>query len=243
MERWSSSSRRRIQRSPTRRWVSSFVLITKWRAERESLQLGWIGGVGQSFGGLVAPLILLLARRYGYQLTFFLSLLICCLSLFLSSFIRNLHWLLATYSFPYGFANTAIYILGTLLCGLYYPAGEHHRHVLVMCIISTGFPIGYHVMGAFIFNFIQDNGWQSMKRRIALLELAATVILAPFFTSRFLARKSAEHPRAVAATSSTEHRRTFYSMATVCWMLGIFSAMSAINNFLLHLVGCLMTRR
>ena len=89
--------------------------------------------MGQSFGGLIAPTILLLSRRFGYQYTFICSLAFCCLSLFLSSFIENLHWLLLTYSLPYGYANTAIYLLGTLLCGLYYPASEHSfsclRHV------------------------------------------------------------------------------------------------------------------
>ena len=198
---------------------------------------GWIGSIGQSFGGLLAPCILLVTRRFGYQLTFILSLVICFISLFLSSFIRNLHWLLLTYSFPYGFANTAVYLLGTLLCGLYYPVNEHRRHIFVMCVISIGFPIGYHVMSAFIFSFIQDGNWQSMKRRITLMELFATCILGPLFTAKFLPPIALEQPRSSVIEIVKINRKIYYSIPIICWMLGIFSTMCSINNFLLHLVS------
>lgn len=59
-----------------------------------------------------------------------------------------------------------------------------------MCIISTGFPIGYHIMSAFIFSSIKENGWQLMKRRIAVVELLVTCILGPFFTTKCLPNSS-----------------------------------------------------
>ncbi|CAF0972564.1 unnamed protein product [Rotaria magnacalcarata] len=73
----------------------------KQNAMISDTELSWIGSIGQSFDGLLAPLILFLARP--------------------SSTIDNLHWILLTYSIPYGFANSVIFILGTLVCGLYYP--------------------------------------------------------------------------------------------------------------------------
>jgi MFS family permease len=155
------------------------------------------------------------------------------ISVFFSSYIRNLHWLLLTYSFPYGFANATIFILGTLICGLYYPADRHSKHIFVMCIISTGFPIGYHVMSAFIFSSIIENGWQSMKRRVASIELIAACILGPFFTSKFL--PTSYHRPSITPTSNN-NRRIYFSMPIVFWMLGIFTTTSAVNNFLLHLV-------
>lgn len=140
-----------------------------------------------------------------------------------------MHWLLITYSFPYGFANAAIFILGTLICGVYYPANQHSKHILVMCIISTGFPIGYHIMSALIFSSMTEHGWQSMKKRIALFELIATGLLAPFFTTK--------HHLPAVETSQNNSRRCYFSLPSLIWMLGIFATTSAINNFLLHLVG------
>lgn len=202
------------------------------------LSAGWIGSVGQSFGGLVAPLILFCAHRFGFQISFVVSLIICIISLFISSMVQNLHWLLLTYSIPYGFANAAIFILGTLICGLYYPAGQHPRHILVMCIISTGFPIGYHIMSAIVFSSIEDNGWQSMKRRVAMIELLVTCVLGPFFTTKCLANPTEgyQYPSA-RLISGNNQRKIYYSKPVIYWMLGIFSAMCAVNNFLLHLVS------
>lgn len=204
---------------------------------------GWIGSIGQSFGGLLAPGILLLTRRFGYQHIFILSLVACSLSLLVSSLLKNFHWLLLIYSMPYGFANTAIYLLGTLLCGLYYPATERRQHVLVMCIISTGFPIGYHVMSAFIFSFLKSGGWQSMQRRIGLIELAAACVLGPLFTAKFLSSNAPEQARPSIRERSKTDRKVYYSVPVICWMLGIFTAMCSISNFLLHLVSVVDFRK
>ena len=200
-------------------------------------ELSWISGIGQSFGGLLASLILFLAHRYGYQLLFILSLLICVISLLISSLIRNLHWLLLTYSLPYGFANASIFILGTLVCGLYYPANQHSKHILVMCIISAGFPIGYHTMSALIFSSIQQHGWQSMKKRIGLIELVATCLLGPLFTTKHLSLAVPGYHNPSITVTSNENRRSYFSLTVIFWMLGIFTTMSATNNFLFHLVS------
>jgi MFS family permease len=150
--------------------------------------------------------------------------------------VRNLHWLFLTYSLPYGFANAAVFILGTLICGLYYPAGQHPKHILVMCIISTGFPIGYNLMSAFIFSSIEENGWHSMKRRVAMMQLLVTCVLGPFFTTKCLPSAPQTYQNPPAVYTSDNNRRIYYSKPILYWMLGIFSAMCAVNNFLLHLV-------
>jgi hypothetical protein len=106
-----------------------------------------------------------------------------------------------------------------------------------MCIISTGFPIGYHVMSAFIFSSIEDNGWQSMKRRVALIELIVTCVLGPFFTIKYLPNPSEEYQNPTTMLIPDNNRKIYYSKPIIYWMLGIFSAMCAVNNFLLHLVG------
>jgi MFS family permease len=215
-----------------------YLSLISFNRKKNKFNSGWIGSIGQSFGGLLAPLILFLARRYGYHITFILSLITCVISLFVSSFIRNLHWLLITYSLPYGFANAAIFILGTLICGHYYPFNQHSKHILVMCIISTGFPIGYNIMGYLIFSSIEKNGWQSMKRYIALIELIATCILGPIFTTKYLQNSSSRYRPSVIITDNNnkDNRRSYFSLPIITWMLGIFTTMSAINNFLLHLV-------
>ena len=169
-------------------------------------------------------------------MTFILSLITCVISLFISSTIRNLRWLLITYSLPYGFANSTIFIIGTLMCGIYYPASQHGKHILVMCIISTGFPLGYLIMNAAVFSSIEYNGWQSMKRRIALVELFATCMLGPIFTMKYIQNRTLEYHR-----SSEKNRRIYFSLLIIVWMLGIFATMSAVNNFLLHFV-CLCER-
>ncbi|CAF2417088.1 unnamed protein product [Rotaria sp. Silwood2] len=214
------------------------TVIVEFKKENSTLsdaEMSWIGSIGQSFGGLLAPLILFFARQYGFQITFGLSLIVCVISLFISSIIRNLHWLLLTYSLPYGFGNASIFIIGTLICGLYYPAGQHPKHVLVMCIISIGFPLGYHIMDALMFSSIQQNGWQIMKRNIATIELVATCLLTPFFTTKFLPSTSQPYPYPSTTLIPDTKRKIYYSKPVIYWMLGIFSAMCAVNNFLLHL--------
>ncbi|CAF1520278.1 unnamed protein product [Adineta ricciae] len=214
------------------------TVIVEFKKQNSTLsdtEMSWIGSIGQSFGGIFAPIILLCSHRFGYQLSFIASLIICILSLFFSSMVQNLHWLLLTYSFPYGFANAAIFILGTLVCGLYFPVGQHPKHVLVMCIISTGFPIGYHIMSAYMFSEIEEHGWQSMKRRVALIELLVACVLGPLFTTKGLLNSSQEYQYPTAPLIPGTNKKIYYSKPIIYWMMGIFTAMCAVNNFLLHL--------
>ncbi|UJR13954.1 hypothetical protein I4U23_000957 [Adineta vaga] len=222
------------------------TVISQFKKQNTNLsdtELSWIGSIGQSFGGLFAPLILFLARRYGYQLTFILALLTCAISLLLSSYVQNLHWLLITYSLPYGFANAAIFILGTLLCGLYYPFNQQSKHIFVMCIISTGFPLGYHIMSAFVLSSIEKNGWQTMKRYMGLLELVAMFILGPFMTTKYLTNTISDYQPPLITKAETTNRRNYLSFPIVIWMIGIFTTMSGINNFLLHFVSFLLENK
>jgi len=161
----------------------------------------------------------------------------------LSSIVQNLHWLLITYSIPYGFANAAIFILGTLICGLYYPAGQHPKHVLVMCVISAGFPIGYHLMSAVIFSSIESSGWHAMKRHVAVIELVLACVLGPLFTTKFLQdpTQGYQYPSGLLVNDRS-NRKIYYSKPIMYWMLGIFAAMCAVNNFLLHLVRNMIHR-
>ncbi|CAF1400890.1 unnamed protein product [Adineta steineri] len=212
------------------------VQLKKQHLNISDTELSLIGSIGQSFGGLLAPLILFLARRYGYQLTFICSLLTCVISLFISSLIHNLHWLLITYSLPYGFANAAIFILGTLICGHYYPVNQHIKHISIMCIISTGFPIGYHIMSAWVFSSIEKNEWQIMKRHLAFIELIATCILGPIFTMKYSSNIPLEYQRpSITVTQNNNNRKSRFSLPIIVWLIGIFTTMSAVNNFLLHL--------
>ncbi|CAF0899464.1 unnamed protein product [Adineta steineri] len=214
------------------------TVIVEFKKENSTLsdtEMSWIGSVGQSFGGIVAPLILFCAHRYGFQLSFIISLVLCVISLFISSLVQNIRWLFLTYSLPYGFANAAIFILGTLICGLYYPARQHPKHILVMCIISTGFPMGYHIMSAFIFSSIREDGWQAMKRRVGMVEILVACVLGPFFTTKCLPNTSQGYQYPSLPLIPENTRKIYYSKPIIYWMLGIFSAMCAINNFLLHL--------
>ena len=106
-----------------------------------------------------------------------------------------------------------------------------------MCIISAGFPIGYHIMSALMFSSMEQHGWHSMKKRIALIELIATGILAPFFTTKYLRNEVPGCHPPLIPTLQNNNRRSYFSVSILLWMLGIFTTTSAINNFLLHLVG------
>ncbi|CAF4034123.1 unnamed protein product, partial [Rotaria magnacalcarata] len=124
----------------------------KQKAMISNTELSWIGSIGQSFGGFLASLILFLARRYGYQILFILSLIICVISLLASSTIDNLHWILLTYSIPYGFANSAIFILGTLVCGLYYPVSQYscyHSYLKYLGISPARVDLWFSLHGLF----------------------------------------------------------------------------------------------
>lgn len=106
-----------------------------------------------------------------------------------------------------------------------------------MCIISTGFPLGYHIMSAIIFSSIEHHGWQSAKRRISILEFVATVIIGPIFTTKYLPNESIEYSPTTRTTKQSSNRKIYFSLPIITWMVGIFTTISAVNNFLLHLVS------
>jgi hypothetical protein len=82
-----------------------------------------------------------------------------------------------------------------------------------------------------------------MKRRVAMVELIVTCVIGPFFTTKCLQNPSEEYQYpSNALISNTNQRKIYYSKPIIYWMLGIFSAMCAINNFLLHLV-CFTQRK
>lgn len=91
-------------------------------------------------------------------------------------------------------------------------------------------------MSASIFSSLQQNTWQAMKRHIAVVELIVTCIVGPFFTTKFLPSTSQGYPNPSTGLVADSNKKIYYSKPVMFWMLGIFSAMCAVNNFLLHLV-------
>ncbi|CAF0728076.1 unnamed protein product [Didymodactylos carnosus] len=209
-------------------WSYGTVIVElKKNSSLTDTELSWIGSFGQTLGGVLAPLILYLVTHCGHQIIFILSLLTCSFSLLLSSNIKNIHLLFLTYSVPYGFANASLVIIGTLLTGIYYPP-EHEYHLLTICIISTGFPIGYHLMSAIIFKWIQNDGWMEMNRRIGIIEFILTIVLGSLFSSKYILISQTN-------TETEKNIRKFFSKKIIYWMIGIFTSMCSISNFLLHL--------
>ena len=84
---------------------------------------------------------------------------------------------------------------------------------------------------------MEEYGWQTMKRRVAMIELLVTCVLGPFFTTRCLPLSSQGRRYSTSSLIPDSQRRIYYSREILYWMLGIFAAMCAVNNFLLHLVG------
>jgi hypothetical protein len=70
-----------------------------------------------------------------------------------------------------------------------------------------------------------------------MIELLIACVLGPFFTTKCLSNSAQgyQYPSAPLISDKTE-QKIYYSKPIIYWMLGIFSAMCAVNNFLLHLV-------
>lgn len=60
-------------------------------------------------------------------------------ALFVSSFVRDMWWMMVTYSIMFGFATNLTYNTPLVLTGAWFP--DRH-HVLATCLVTAGIPFG-----------------------------------------------------------------------------------------------------
>ncbi|CAF0816827.1 unnamed protein product [Brachionus calyciflorus] len=149
-------------------------------------ELGWIAGLAQGLGSLISPMYIVISKKLGFKLTFFVGIFLCFLSLLASSFVPSEHFLFLTYSLPYGIGSSIIFVLGSLLTGMYYPP-NHKYHVTATVSISLGFPIGFLIINPLNESLLKyyDNDWQLVQRIYSVIVLILMGITSLFFTDKY----------------------------------------------------------
>jgi len=110
--------------------------------------LGWIAGLAQGFGSIVSPFYIWIVNRAGFRFTFLAGITLCFLSMLASSFTTSEHHLFFTYSLPFGIGSSVIFVLESLLVGIYFPSTSRY-HVSASVAISLGFPLGVYLFNIF----------------------------------------------------------------------------------------------
>jgi hypothetical protein len=85
-----------------------------------------------------------------------MGLVMCCFSLFISSFVTNIHYLFVTYSILFGIGSCMAMVMGSILTGIYFPSGSKF-HVLSTVSISLG--SRFIAISPFVFRQSMNNSF------------------------------------------------------------------------------------
>lgn len=201
--------------------------------------------MAQGLGALISPAYVILAKRIGYRLAFTLGMALCTISLLMSSFVPNEHFLFFTYSIPFGIGSGMALVLGSVVTGLYYPPRSSY-HIMATVAISLGFPLGF-----LILNFINEtlmsffNDWQKVQLIYSFIALACTIAAYKFFTAEFAENEEQEsestqndivykdeHPLPFGWTN----KEKLAYFIRFLWLGGLLLNSCAHNSVMIHLV-------
>lgn len=184
---------------------------------------------------------ILIYRKFRVKWTFFGGLLLCFISLLLSSFVPNEHYLFFTYSIPFGIGSSVLFVLGSLVTGIYFPP-NHRYHVTASVAVSLGFPLGFLVLNPLTETLIiyYQNDWQIVQRIYAFITLIIILISCPLFTDKHAKKTENEQHlneeivfREEFLSLNSNHLRI---LIRTLWLLGLFLNSFANTSILIHLV-------
>jgi MFS family permease len=199
--------------------------------------------LAQGIGALISPIYVIVAKRIGFRLTFSTGLALCALSLFASSFVPNEHYLFITYSIPFGIGSSAIFVLGSVLTGLYYPPKSQY-HITATVAVSLGFPLGFLVLNSFTERLMlfYNNDWQKVQFIYSIISLVCMLAFFPFFTDKYTECDDVENERKEEIVYEQVPRFNFIStkhlayLIRFLWLTGLLLNSCANNSILIHLV-------
>ena len=203
--------------------------------------------MAQGLGSILSPAYIWFANKFGYRLSFFVGLLLCCVSLFVSSFTTSEHYLFATYSLPFGIGSSIIFVLQSMLTGVYYPPSSRY-HITASVAISLGFPLGFIILSSLSEALMTHFDWKGVQRIYSVMTLVFMIFFTPLFTEKYNQESSTE-PLIKSRSNSqfwspkgvyclTAHRVSILIKAL--WFIGLFCVSCANNSIVINLVSLIL---
>jgi MFS family permease len=201
----------------------------------------------QGLGSLLSPLYISIYKKIGVKKTFIVGFTLCFISMVVSSFVTNPHYLFLAYSVPFGIGSSLIFVLGTIVTGVYFPLSTGKHHVTATVLISLGFPLGYLVMNPLTEMLMSsyNNDWQLVQRIYAAIIAVCALATCPLFTDS-LANKnslSLEQPLDTAPQDTLTYKsllklngKQVKRLLQGLWLAGLVLVSLANNSILIHLV-------
>ena len=171
-------------------------------------------------------------------------MLMCFLSLLMSSFVNSEHLLFLTYSIPFGVGSAIVFVLGSLVTGSYFPPG-HKYHVTASVAIGLGFPIGFLYLNPLTSMLMSNkNDWRFVQRIYSGITLLILVIFCPFFSDKHASQQQSVQTHSGNSKMFQKNihfldPKTVKYIVMICWYSAIFFVSSANNSILIHLNGYL----
>lgn len=134
-------------------------------------------------------------RKLGYRLTFLIGLTLCFFSMIASSYTTSEHHLFFTYSLPFGIGSSIIFVLESLLAGVYFPR-DNKYHVTASVAISAGFPLGYLILSSLTEGLLEyfEHDWKFVQRLYGFFTLFQLILFTPLFTEKYADKTKVAEP-------------------------------------------------
>lgn len=123
----------------------------------------WVGSVGIACIFTLGPLTSMLVNRIGCRLTAIIGSLVCVSSLLLSSLPSSIVYLYITYSVPFGFGSSCLFVSSYVVISQYFDK----KQSIATGIVASGTGIGLTAMAPILQALLDSYNWRNTYRIMA----------------------------------------------------------------------------
>ncbi|XP_068730762.1 monocarboxylate transporter 10-like [Montipora capricornis] len=134
------------------------VLMDYFQETRE--RTAWVGSVGIACTFILGPLSSVITNRLGCRRTAFLGALLCIGSLLLSPLASQITLLYVTYSVPFGFGSSCLFVSCFVITSQYF----HKKRAVATGIVASGTGIGVFALAPILQSLLNVFDWQNTYR-------------------------------------------------------------------------------
>ncbi|XP_030839017.1 monocarboxylate transporter 10 [Strongylocentrotus purpuratus] len=130
--------------------------------------LSWVGSLAFGLAYVCSPISSRLYMHFGCRPCALAGVALGSFALFVSSFVRDMWWMMVTYSIMFGFATNLTYNTPLVLTGAWFP--DRH-HVLATCLVTAGIPFGSLTMNPVVESLVGSIGLRNAFRVLSALTI------------------------------------------------------------------------
>lgn len=123
----------------------------------------WVGSVGIACIFILGPLTSMLVNKIGCRLTGIIGSVICVSSLLLSSLPSSIVYLYITYSVPFGFGSSCLFVSSYVVISQYFDK----KQSIATGIVASGTGIGIIAVAPILQALLDSYNWRNTYRIMA----------------------------------------------------------------------------